>query len=242
MKTPLLTSGHKPTMAFMRVSISTSKRLLIVYYLLTLHIVAVYLVFDKVFERYALTLRTEVEEMGATPKVTDSPGQAPSTSPAPEQSSANTNRPHEVPVPSGSGYIIPVAGVGLQSLIDSFNDERSNGRTHEAIDIAAPEGTPVIAVANGKIVKFFDSEAGGITIYQLSDDEQFVYYYAHLQRRADGLQEGETVMQGRTIGYVGDTGNAAPGNYHLHFSVMSVTDPKRYWEGQYIDPLPLFAR
>jgi murein DD-endopeptidase MepM/ murein hydrolase activator NlpD len=81
--------------------------------------------------------------------------------------------------------------------------------------------------------------AGGITIYVLGDDGKYMYYYAHLQRRADDVKEGDHVDQGKVIAYVGDTGNAGPGNTHLHFSIAQVTDPKRFWEGTYLNPYPL---
>jgi peptidoglycan LD-endopeptidase LytH len=135
--------------------------------------------------------------------------------------------------------IIPVAGVRQDQLIDTFDDARSEGRVHDAIDIMAPAGTPVLAATGGKILKLFQSERGGTTIYQLSDDEKTVYYYAHLQGYADGLVEGKAVRQGEVIAYVGDTGNAGAGNYHLHFSISAVSDPKRYWEGTNINPYPL---
>jgi murein DD-endopeptidase MepM/ murein hydrolase activator NlpD len=138
--------------------------------------------------------------------------------------------------------IIPVAGVAKEALRDSFADARGEDRDHEAIDIAAPAGTPVLAAADGKIVKFFESEAGGTTIYQLTTDQRYVFYYAHLQSRAVDLNVDDEVKQGRTIGFVGDTGNAGAGNYHLHFSIMAVADPKRYWEGVYINPYPLLLR
>ncbi|HEX5964270.1 MAG TPA: M23 family metallopeptidase, partial [Pyrinomonadaceae bacterium] len=77
------------------------------------------------------------------------------------------------------------------------------------------------------------------TIYQLSADEKTVYYYAHLQSYAAGLAEGNIVRQGDVIAYVGDTGNAGVGNYHLHFSIAAVSDPARYWEGTNINPYPL---
>jgi murein DD-endopeptidase MepM/ murein hydrolase activator NlpD len=126
-----------------------------------------------------------------------------------------------------------------EQLRDTFVESRSEGRAHDAIDIAAPRGTPVLAAADGRIVKFFNSERGGITIYQLSTDEKLVYYYAHLDRYADGLTEGHFARRGETIAYVGDTGNAGPGNYHLHFSVATITDPKRYWAGTNVNPYPL---
>ena len=112
---------------------------------------------------------------------------------------------------------------------------------HDAIDIPAARGTPVLAAADGRIVKFFYSEKGGITIYQLSTDERLVYYYAHLERYADGLTEGHVARRGEVLAYVGDTGNAGAGNYHLHFSVATITDPKRYWAGTNINPYPLLV-
>jgi len=135
--------------------------------------------------------------------------------------------------------IVPVAGVRPDQLQDTYSDARSEGRTHDAIDIIAPAETPVIAAADGKIIKLFQSERGGTTIYQLSADQQFVYYYAHLSHYADGLTAGRDVRQGEVIAYVGDTGNAGAGNYHLHFSIAIVSDPKRYWEGTNINPYPL---
>jgi peptidoglycan LD-endopeptidase LytH len=135
--------------------------------------------------------------------------------------------------------IIPVLGVKPEQLLDTFADSRSEGRVHDAIDIPAAAGTPVLAATDGEIVKLFQSERGGTTIYQLSPDKKLIFYYAHLQRYADGLAPGKFVKQGEVISYVGDTGNAGVGNYHLHFSVMVVADPKRYWEGTNINPYPL---
>ena len=137
--------------------------------------------------------------------------------------------------------IIPVAGVKPEQLIDTFDDARSEGRVHDAIDIMAPAGTPVLAAADGRILKLFQSERGGTTIYQLGPNHE-VFYYAHLAGYAPGLAEGNNVRQGDVIAYVGDTGNAGPGNYHLHFSIAVVSDPKRYWEGTNINPYPLLRR
>ena len=135
--------------------------------------------------------------------------------------------------------IVPVAGVRPEQLLDTFADARSEGRSHDAIDIPAAAETPVLAAADGKIVKLFQSERGGTTIYQLSSNQELVFYYAHLSRYADGLAEGDMVRQGQVIAYVGDTGNAGAGNYHLHFSIAAVADPKRHWEGTNINPYPL---
>lgn len=135
--------------------------------------------------------------------------------------------------------IVPVAGVRPDQLLDTYSDARSEGRTHDAIDIPAAAETPVLAAADGKIIKLFQSERGGTTIYQLSANQEMIFYYAHLSHYAEGLAEGNVVKQGEVIAYVGDTGNAGAGNYHLHFSITLVTDPKRYWEGTNINPYPL---
>ena len=150
-----------------------------------------------------------------------------------------------LPTPEGalpSNLIVPVAGVRPDQLRDTFSESRSEGRVHDAIDIAAPLGTPVLAAADGTIVKLFHSERGGTTIYQLSTDQKFIYYYAHLDRYAESLTEGHLARQGETIAYVGDSGNAGAGNYHLHFSIALVSDPKHYWEGVNINPYPLLRR
>lgn len=138
--------------------------------------------------------------------------------------------------------IIPVAGVRPEQLQDTFTDGRLEGRAHDAIDIMAPVGTPVVAASDGEIVRLFQSERGGTTIYQLSPDKKLVFYYAHLRRYADGLVVGKFARQGEVIGYVGDTGNAGAGNYHLHFSIAVLADPKRYWEGTNINPYPLLRK
>jgi murein DD-endopeptidase MepM/ murein hydrolase activator NlpD len=138
-----------------------------------------------------------------------------------------------------SSLLIPVQGVRPEQLHDTFKAARSEGRVHDAIDIPAPRGTPVLAAADGRIVKLFQSVPGGTTIYQLGTDNKTIYYYAHLDRYTDGLKEGYFARRGETIAYVGDTGNAGAGNYHLHFSVSIVSDPKRYWDGTNINPYPL---
>ena len=157
--------------------------------------------------------------------------------------SADTNaQSRPGPLVGTSGLIIPVAGVSSAQLLDTFSAARGDGRVHDAIDIAAPKGTPVLAVTFGRILKLFQSKAGGITIYQLGGDEKYIYYYAHLERYAEGLHEGQIVTQGETIAYVGDTGNAGAGNYHLHFSIAMTSDPKRWWEGVNINPYPLLRK
>ena len=153
----------------------------------------------------------------------------------------NTNQNQNKAAPdSPTALMIPVVGIKREQLQDTFNDARSEGRVHNAIDIMAAGGTPVVAVADGEIAKFFDSERGGITIYQYSSDRRFVYYYAHLQKRADNLKEKDSVKRGTVIGYVGNTGNSGAGNYHLHFSIILPDDPKKIFDGTEINPYPLF--
>jgi murein DD-endopeptidase MepM/ murein hydrolase activator NlpD len=181
-----------------------------------------------------------------TPALTTPPAPSPTETPeAPESEPGLSNESNQPLREESSSFvgtvrlIIPVVGVRPEQLLDTFADARSEGRSHDAIDIAAPAGTPVVAASDGEIIKLFQSERGGTTIYQLSPDKRLVYYYAHLQRYADGIYPGKFVRQGEVIGYVGDTGNAGAGNYHLHFSIAALADPKRYWEGTNINPYPL---
>jgi murein DD-endopeptidase MepM/ murein hydrolase activator NlpD len=139
-----------------------------------------------------------------------------------------------------SGLAIPVAGVRPEGLVNTFDEARGEGR-HDALDILAPRGTPVLAAADGVVLRLFTSERGGLTIYQLGPDERTVYYYAHLDGYAEGLADGQRLARGEVIGYVGDTGNAAPGNTHLHFAMWRISDPADFWEGAPINPYPLLG-
>lgn len=132
--------------------------------------------------------------------------------------------------------LIPVQGVSANQLVQSFSDRRGTARHHEAIDILAPRGTPVLAVEDGTIARLFYSEAGGTTLYQFDPSERFCYYYAHLDRYADGLAEGQEVSKGQVIGYVGISGNAPKDTPHLHFAIFRMTSAKQWWEGTPIDP------
>lgn len=133
--------------------------------------------------------------------------------------------------------IIPVEGVSRVDLRDSFNECRGMYR-HEAIDIAAPLGTPVIAAGAGQVVKLFDSVPGGLTVYQFDPDETFAYYYAHLDAYAPGLREGAKLSRGDPLGYVGATGNAAGGMPHLHFAIFRLAPDRKWWKGEAVNPYP----
>ena len=134
------------------------------------------------------------------------------------------------------GLVVPVQGIEPSKLLQTFDDQRSGARRHEAIDILAPRNTPVLAIEDGTAARLFSSRAGGITLYQFDPTEKFVYYYAHLERYADGIKEGAPLRRGQVIGYVGTTGNAPPNTPHLHFAIFELTGARRWWEGAPIDP------
>jgi peptidoglycan LD-endopeptidase LytH len=136
--------------------------------------------------------------------------------------------------------IVPVAGVGRSAIRDMFNESRGN-RRHEAIDILAPTGTPVIATDDGEVKKLFTSKPGGLTVYQFDPDQRFCYYYAHLDRYAPGLHEGQVLRRGEVLGYVGTTGNAPKDTPHLHFALIRLDKDRRWWKGTYVNPYPLLA-
>ncbi len=141
-----------------------------------------------------------------------------------------------------AGLAIPVEGVKQKDLVDTFTAARAGGRIHDAIDIMAAEGTPVIAAAPGTVEKlFFSNGGGGNTIYVRSDDGKWIYYYAHVQAYAPGLAEGQRVRQGQVIARVGHTGNASAEGPHLHFAINQMSPGQHWWQGDPINPYPLLA-
>jgi peptidoglycan LD-endopeptidase LytH len=135
---------------------------------------------------------------------------------------------------------IPVQGVNASSLVSSFHQTRGGNREHEALDILAPRGTPAVAVEESRVEKLFTSERGGLTAYLFDMSGTYCYYYAHLDRYADDLKEGDVVPRGHIVGYVGTTGNAPPEAPHLHFAVFKLGPEKRWWEGTPIDPYAIW--
>ncbi|MBA0339752.1 M23 family metallopeptidase [Stenotrophomonas maltophilia] len=166
---------------------------------------------------------------------------APVVEPAPRATAppATTAPPAAQAADAPSGLLLPVQGILASQLRDTFTDARSEGRVHDAIDIMADAGTPVLAVADGTVEKLFDSERGGLTIYQFEPSGRWCYYYAHLQRYADGLAEKQAIKRGDVIGYVGSTGNASAEAPHLHFEVHVLGPEKQWWKGESINPYPL---
>ena len=137
--------------------------------------------------------------------------------------------------------VVPVAGVSVDRIPDSFDHPRGTdgSRRHNAIDIMAPRGTPVLAADDGQVLKLRRNAAGGITIYATDPSERVIYYYAHLDRYRRGLREGTKLAKGDTIGFVGSTGNAPKNIPHLHFQITRMPADRRWWGGEPIDPLPL---
>jgi peptidoglycan LD-endopeptidase LytH len=170
------------------------------------------------------------------------PGEAPAP-PAPPVAQA----PAPPAAPSGTWthplLTVPVQGVERSQIVDTWGQSRANGaRTHQATDIMASGGAPVITAAPGVIEKLFYSEGGGgIALYVRSHEKQWSYYYAHLERYAPGMAEGLPVKAGDLIGFVGDTGNAGAGNFHLHFGMAHMGPGERWWQGQPVNPYPLLA-
>ena len=136
--------------------------------------------------------------------------------------------------------IIPVQGVGYADLVDTYTESRG-ARVHEAIDILAPRGTPVVSAVDGTLLKLFNSKAGGLMVYATDVSERYILLYGHLDSYAAGLSNGMQLKRGQVIGYVGTTGNAPPGTPHLHFGILR-GQPRVSWSvGEPLNPYPLFV-
>ena len=153
-----------------------------------------------------------------------------------------------VPTPAelsalAASLVVPVAGVMPSELHSDFHAPRGGGtRQHNALDIPAPRGTPVISATSGRVLRLFDSKAGGLMIYAADATERFILMYGHLDRYATGVHDGMQLERGQTIGYVGTTGNAPPTVPHLHFAIARTNNVNRWWNGTPVDPAPLFKR
>jgi murein DD-endopeptidase MepM/ murein hydrolase activator NlpD len=181
------------------------------------------------------------------------PAAAPSVTPAPAPA-PQSESPPAAAVPPGAtppllarpaddlaerDLAVPVQGVPRTGLQDTYDDARGQGRVHNAIDIMATRGTPVVAVEAGRIAKLFTSKLGGLTIYQYDPTETYCYYYAHLDRYVPGIKEGDQVSRGQVIAYVGSTGDASPEGPHLHFEITRLHADKKWWKGDAINPYPV---
>jgi murein DD-endopeptidase MepM/ murein hydrolase activator NlpD len=235
---------QKPKMQVMKRLLLIIKKTLLIAFLLVIHSIFIVVLYENFIRTYLFPPANYAEVVSDPMEkiLVPTPLPVPSIDP-PSVTAAeiNTNQVQNTINSDAppTALMIPVVGIKREQLQDTFNAARSEGRVHNAIDIMAQAGTPVVAAADGEIAKFFDSERGGITIYQFSADRKFVYYYAHLQKRANNLAEKDFVRRGTVIGYVGDSGNSGAGNYHLHFGITISSDPNRHWEGTDVNPYPL---
>lgn len=180
---------------------------------------------------------------GTAGRTTAAPPPAPAATPAPLPATAAAPGPPATAAPAGTTAALgmPLAQLRADQLQDTYADPRGSSRQHEALDIMAPAGTPVLAVADGRVEKLFTSDQGGLTVYQFEPTGRYAYYYAHLQRYAPGLAEGKALRRGEVIGYVGSTGNADPAAPHLHFAVFVLGPERQWWKGTPINPYPLLG-
>ena len=134
----------------------------------------------------------------------------------------------------GAGLFMPVVGVRPRDLYNSWGDSRDGGRRrHKGIDIFAPKGTGVVAVADGIVSYIGEQPKGGLCLWLTTEDGRS-FYYAHLDRWAAGLFEGMEVRSGDLLGYVGNTGNAKTTPAHLHFAVND--------NDEMVNPYPILTK
>ena len=167
------------------------------------------------------------------------PTPSPESQPAEPPVAATAPVPAYAPAtpPVAKGLLFPLQGYA-HALRDNFHEKRGV-RVHKALDIMAPRGTPVRAVDDGRVAKLYRGPMAGIAIYQFDRDMKRVYFYAHLDRYAAGLEEGQPVSRGDVIGYVGSTGNAPERAPHLHFEMRELGTDKRWWRGEATNPFEL---
>lgn len=170
----------------------------------------------------------------------------PAESPEPFNERSGTSAPAVLADPEVAwlrdrGLMVPVVGVAPLQVANSFDEPRDGDRRHNAVDILAPRGTPVLAAGDGVVLRVGTNQLGGNVVWLADAGRRFAFYYAHLDHSARGLREGQAVSRGDVIGYVGTTGNAPKNMPHLHFQVLRITDVKRYSNGPPLNPLPFFT-
>ena len=127
---------------------------------------------------------------------------------------------------------MPFTDVTKRQIADTWGAPRGTGRRHEGQDIFAPKGTPILSATNGYVYKIGENNLGGQTVSVISAGGR-VYYYAHLDAYAPGLEVGDPVTTRTVLGFVGTTGNAQGTPPHLHFGVYTMSGA--------INPLPLLT-
>ena len=176
---------------------------------------------------------TEIDTTFAAEGSPAAPNAAAGSTPAP---------PMPTPLLAKGALLVPVQGIEPSALRNTYDEQRGGGaRTHEALDIPAQRGTPVLSATGGRVLKLFDSKAGGKMVYAADSSERFILMYAHLDAYAPGIAEGQPLRRGQVIGTVGTTGNAPPNVPHLHFAIARSNDVKVWWKGAPVNPYPLLA-
>ncbi|MFP5487885.1 MAG: M23 family metallopeptidase [Acidimicrobiia bacterium] len=144
-------------------------------------------------------------------------------------------------VTAGEGLLFPIEPTPMCEVLNNYGGVSKSGQSggHQGVDIGAQVGQEVYAVEDGVLYRQWTdpgSSAGlGWGLWSITDVK---YRYFHLDAFADGLEEGDEVVRGQLIGYVGDTGNATPGGWHLHFEVRPGPQP-RFGTAPSVDPVPL---
>ena len=127
---------------------------------------------------------------------------------------------------------MPFEDMSKRQIADTWGAPRGTGRRHEGQDIFAPKGTPILSATNGYVYNIGENNLGGQTVSVISAGGR-VYYYAHLDGYAPGLEVGDPVTTRTVLGFVGTTGNAQGTPPHLHFGIYSMSGA--------INPLPLLT-
>ena len=140
------------------------------------------------------------------------------------------------------GLLVPVRGILASQIPDTYDAPRDGARVHAAQDILAKRGTPVLAADDGTILHIGTNALGGNVVWTADPSRRFAFYYAHLDRWAKGLHDGQSVSRGDVLGYVGTSGNAPKDTPHLHFQVVRIVSGKRYSDGPPVNPLPFFTQ
>ena len=205
-----------------------------------LGVVALAFVAGALVDGYLRVYGPPLPRIAKTVDADDRPLLITSAPPAPPETASPPTLPAVVATTGRRNHLqLPIDGVEPESLKGGFAEART-GHPHEAVDILAPRNTPVHAVEDGSVAKLFVSRLGGNTIYEFDPAGQYAYYYAHLERYATGIREGDPIKKGQVIGYVGTSGNAPPNTPHLHFAVFELGPERRWWKGKAIDPYVLF--
>ena len=189
---------------------------------------------DDDWDQLVAQLRSDLSRYNSR-EVARKPSIAPSATTAKARDKEFADRARALFAPIGSLSLrIPVVGIRTRDLSDSWHDPRDGGsRVHKGIDIFAPRGTQIVAVADGILSYIGDQPKGGHCLW-LTTEAGTSFYYAHLDRWAPGLYEGMEVQAGDLLGFVGNTGNAAHTPSHLHFGINQ--------NDEMVNPYPLLAR